>query len=89
MANIKQQAKRNITNEKRRLRNVSLKSSVRTAIKKVELAISNDNYAEALELYKVAAKRLDTAQGKGVYHKNSVARKKSHLCKAINKIAPK
>ena len=43
MANIKQQIKRNITNEKRRLQNASFKSAVRTALKKVQVAVENKN----------------------------------------------
>jgi small subunit ribosomal protein S20 len=87
MANIKQQAKRIITSQKSRLRNISFKSSTKTAIKKVESAVKNNNYEEAVEAYRVASKKLDKALAKGKYHKNFVSRNKSRLAKLINTIA--
>lgn len=87
MANIKQQIKRNITNEKRRLQNASFKSAVRTALKKVQVAVENKNLEEAQAAYSIACSKLDKAQAKGIYHKNFVSRKKSRLAKLINTIA--
>ncbi|MCK9537059.1 MAG: 30S ribosomal protein S20 [Synergistaceae bacterium] len=87
MANIKQQAKRIITNEKRRQRNISFKSSAKTAMKKVEAAVKDNNYEEALKAYQLASKKLDKALAKGIYHKNFVSRNKSKLAKMINTIA--
>ena len=55
MANIKQQIKRNKTNEKRRLSNASFKSSVKTAIKAVELAVAAKDKEKAKKLVKVEA----------------------------------
>ena len=46
MANIKQQAKRNLTNEKKRLINAAFKSSVKTALKGVEVAVENKDLEE-------------------------------------------
>ena len=51
MANIKQQAKRNITNEKKRLANAAFKSSVKTAIKNVETAVAAKDHKAAQEAY--------------------------------------
>ena len=87
MANIKQQIKRNLTNEKKRLQNASFKSSLKTAMKNVEEAVKNNDKAAALEAYKVASTKLDKALTKGIYHKNAVSRNKSRLCNLINTLA--
>ncbi|MGI6781870.1 MAG: 30S ribosomal protein S20 [Acholeplasmataceae bacterium] len=84
MANIKQQIKRNKTNEKRRLHNASFKSSVKTAYKQVETLVADGNREQALEALNFAYKKLDKALAKGIYHKNFVARKKSHLAQLVN-----
>jgi small subunit ribosomal protein S20 len=86
MANIKQQIKRNKTNEKRRLRNASFKSSVKTAIKAVEGAVHNNEKDKAVQLLSFAHKKLDKGQAKGIYHKNYVARHKSNLTKQVNSL---
>ncbi|CAP18320.1 30S ribosomal protein S20 [Candidatus Phytoplasma mali] len=86
MANIKQQIKRNKTNEKRRLKNVSFKSSVKTAIKKLNKAIENKNKSEALLLLNLSYKKLDKGISKKVYSKNFVSRHKSNLSKLVNNI---
>ena len=87
MAIIKSQIKRAKTNEKRRLTNVSFKSSMRSAIKEVELAIANNDLNAAQEAYAVACKKLDKAVSKGIKHKNYASRQKSRLAKKINTIA--
>jgi len=79
MANIKQQIKRNKTNEKARLRNASFKSSVKTAMKKVITAVNENNKESAQKALSFAFKKLDKAQAKGIVHKNYVARHKSVL----------
>lgn len=87
MANIKQQVKRNLTNEKRRLSNASFKSSVKTALKNVEVAVNNKDLEKANEALKYAVKKLDKGLAKGIYHKNFVSRNKSRLAKLVNSIA--
>lgn len=87
MANIKQQVKRIVTNEKRRVQNAAFKSSLRTAIKKVEDAVANKKLEEAKEAYNLASAKLDKAIVKGVFHKNYVSRNKSRLSKLINTLA--
>jgi small subunit ribosomal protein S20 len=87
MANIKQQAKRNLTNEKKRLQNAAFKSSIRTAIKKFELAVQNKNIEEAKTNFNFANKKLDKALAKGLFHKNHVSRVKSHISKLLNTLA--
>ncbi|WP_334330868.1 30S ribosomal protein S20 [Candidatus Phytoplasma prunorum] len=86
MANIKQQVKRNKTNEKRRLKNISFKSSVKTAFKKLNKAIENKNKTEALLLLNLSYKKLDKGISKKVYSKNFVSRHKSNLSKLVNNI---
>ena len=87
MANIKQQAKRNLTNEKKRLQNASYKSMVKTTIKNVEVAIQNKNKELATKQISVAFAKLDKGLSKGIFSKNFVARRKSALSKLINTIA--
>ncbi|MDL2292896.1 30S ribosomal protein S20 [Acholeplasma sp. OttesenSCG-928-E16] len=87
MANIKQQIKRNKTNEKRRLRNASYKSSVKTSIKAVDKAVASSDKDAALAALAFAYKKLDKAQAKGIYHRNYVARHKSSLARLVNTIA--
>lgn len=86
MANIKQQKKRNITNEKNRVKNASFKSSVKTAIKKVEAAVASKNKEEANRNLVFAYKKLDKGLAKGIYHKNFVARNKSRLALLVNSL---
>lgn len=87
MANIKQQKKRDITNEKSRVKNSQVKSSIRTAAKKVSKAAElKDNKDAALiqESYKSFMKIIDTAASKGVIKKSTAARKKSRLARKVN-----
>ena len=86
MANIKQQIKRNKTNEKRRLRNASFKSSVKTSIKAVERAVADNDKNLALETLSFAHKKLDKGLAKGIYHQNYVARNKSRLAQIVNSL---
>ena len=78
--------KRHRQSEERRLRNKSVKSAVRTSVKKfVSLAQKKDN-AGADEALKEMIKKLDTAAGKGVISKNAAARKKSRMQRFYNSI---
>ena len=85
MANIKSQIKRNRQNEKRRMRNKSVKSSLKTAIRKFhEATTAEGDNTEAL--LRDASRKLDKAVSKGVIHKNQAANRKSGLAAALNKI---
>ncbi|RMI32874.1 30S ribosomal protein S20 [Nocardia stercoris] len=86
MANIKSQVKRIRTNEEARLRNQSVKSSLRTAIRKFREAAAAGDTATAQDLLKAASRSLDKAASKGVIHANQAANKKSALALALNKI---
>ena len=82
MANIKSQIKRNRQNEKRWMRNKSVKSSLKTAIRKVhEATAAEGDNAEAL--LRDASRKLDKAVSKGVIHKNQAANRKSGLAKQV------
>ena len=87
MANIKSQMKRNRTNERRRLRNQSVKSSLRTAIRKFREAAQSGDKETAAELLTATSRKLDKAASKGVIHKNQAANKKSALARVYNKIS--
>jgi small subunit ribosomal protein S20 len=86
MANIKSQMKRNITNEKRREANSAFKSSLKTAIKNVEVAALANKKPEAIAALNVAFQKLDKSISKGVHHKNYVANQKSRLSIKVNAI---
>ncbi|KUJ70693.1 30S ribosomal protein S20 [Streptomyces albus subsp. albus] len=83
MANIKSQMKRNKTNEKARLRNKAVKSSVKTAIRKAREAVVAGDVEKATVAASEAAKKLDKAASKGVIHKNAAANKKSALAQQV------
>ncbi len=86
MANIKSQIKRVKTNEKRRQRNKSVKSSVKTAVRNFREAAASGDADNAAELQRKAAKALDKAAGKGVIHRNQAANRKSAMAQRLNKI---
>ncbi|MCD7884983.1 MAG: 30S ribosomal protein S20 [Lachnospiraceae bacterium] len=87
MANIKSAKKRILVSQKKHDRNKSIKSSVKTAIKKVETAVAANDKAAAQEALLAATSTIDKAATKGVYHKNNAARKVSRLAKAVNAMA--
>ena len=86
MANIKSQIKRIRTNEAARLRNKSVKSSVKTAIRKFREAADAGDKDKALELLRDAGRQLDKAASKGVIHSNQAANKKSAMAKRISQL---
>lgn len=87
MANIKQQKKRVLTNEKRRLRNKSIRSATRTETRKFREAVESGDKAAAEAQLRVASRKLDKAVTKGVFHRNAAANKKSNMARAFNKMA--
>ena len=81
MANIKSQIKRNRQSAEAHERNKSVKSAVKTAIRRFhEAAESGDGAAAKAAAYD-AAKKLDKAASKGVIHKNQAANRKSSIHK--------
>ena len=86
MANIKSQIKRNRTNEKARLRNKSVRSSLKTAVRKFREAAASGDTENAATLLREASRQLDKAASKGVIHANAAANKKSAMAQAVHKI---
>jgi len=86
VANIKSQMKRIKTNEKARLRNKAVKSSLKTAIRKFREAAEAGDKEKAVALAQDASRKLDKAVSKGVIHSNQAANKKSALARRANQI---
>ncbi len=84
MPNIKSAIKRVKTSETRRAHNASIKSDMRTAVKKVEAFVANEEMDNAKVAFTAAASKLDNAARKGIIHKNTAARQKSRLAKKVN-----
>lgn len=87
MANIKSQIKRNLQNEKRRLRNRNLRGSARSAVNQARAALA-ENAPETRETVLKAISALDKAAEKGVIHKNNAARRKARLMKKLATFDP-
>ena len=87
MANIKSAKKRIQVIETKTLRNKMIKSKVKTLIKKVEAAVAANDKAAANTALTEAVAEIDKATAKGIFHKNTAARKVSRLTKAVNAIA--
>lgn len=87
MANIKSQIKRNRQNEKRRKRNQAVRSSLKTATKKVGSAVSGGDAEAAETAARDASRAFDKAASKGMIHKRAAARHKSRLARAANRAA--
>jgi small subunit ribosomal protein S20 len=83
VANIKSQIKRNKQNEKRRLRNKSVRSSLKTAIRKFKEAAQAGDTETATVLMRDASRKLDKAASKGVIHRNQAANRKSSIARRL------
>ena len=81
MANIKSQMKRIRTNEKARLRNKSVKSALKTAVRKFHEAAESGDTAQATAMAREANRALDKAVSKGVIHANQAANRKSSIAR--------
>jgi small subunit ribosomal protein S20 len=86
VANIKSQQKRILTNERARLRNQSVKSALRTAVRGFREAVDAGEKDKAAELLVATNRKLDKAASKGIIHKNQAANKKSALALTLNKL---
>jgi small subunit ribosomal protein S20 len=87
VANIKSQIKRNRQNAKAHERNKAVRSSLKTASKKVRVAVAEGDADAATARAQEAAKAFDEAASKGIVHKRTAARHKSRLAKAANAVA--
>ena len=86
MAQIKSEKKDIISNEKNRLRNVSYKSALRTAIKKVEQDAARKDLAKAEADLKIALGFIDRSKGLGIQKENTVNRQKARAYAVVNKL---
>ena len=83
MPNIKTAKKRVKVNAKKNLQNRVFTSQLRTDIKKANAAI-DENAEDKATVVRIAVKRIDKAEAKGILHRNNAARKKSALDKKLN-----
>ena len=88
MPNIKSAKKRVLVAERNHAKNVAVKSTIKTAMRRVLEALK-DNTDKVQELLNNAYKVIDKSVSKGVLHKNTAARKKSRLTKFVNKTLSK
>ena len=86
MAKSKTPAKRARKAEENRLRNKAFKSRLKTAIKKYESAVQEDNQEAARDNLLQVTSLIDRSVNKGVMHKNTAARRKSSLVKKFNSV---
>lgn len=87
MANIKSAKKRIIVTATKTERNKAIRSQVKTAIKKVETAVTARDKEAATAALASATSVISKAETKGVYHKNNASRKVARLAKLVNTIA--
>ena len=87
MANIKSAKKRILVIQTKTARNKSIKSKVKTYVKKVETAIAQGDKEAAASALVAATSEISKAASKGVSHKNTASRKISRLNKAVNAMA--
>lgn len=85
MPNIKSAKKRVLIAKRNNLRNKSIKSNLKTTIKKADAAILNKD-ANSAEAARLAIKKIDQAAAKGVMHKNTAARRKSAIARRLNDV---
>lgn len=86
MPNIKSAKKRVEVAKIRRVRNMSTKSAIKSAIKKFETLVGTGNVEDAQVSLRKVVRFLDKAALKGILHKNTAARQKSRLTKKLNKV---
>lgn len=89
MANIKSQKKRVLITIEENASNNSKRSRAKNSIKKFEEAVKNNDVALANQLFIETVSILDCAKADGIYHINTVSRKKSRLAKLLNTIQAK
>ena len=87
MANIKSAKKRILVTKTKNERNKAIKSNVKTAVKKVFVAVEAGDKAAANAALVEATSVIEKAASKGVFHKNTAARKVSAIAKAVNTLA--
>ena len=86
MANIKSQIKRIRTNEKRRQRNLAVKSELKTLVRRTREAVEAGDKEAAIEALRIASRKLNKAVSKGVIHRNQAANRKSKLARRVQSL---
>ena len=86
MANIKSQIKRNKQNEAAHMRNKSVKSALKTAVRRFHEAVDAGDNDKAQDAARSASRKLDQAASAGVIHKNQAANKKSAIAAKAAKL---
>ncbi|MGH8904420.1 MAG: 30S ribosomal protein S20 [Egibacteraceae bacterium] len=86
MANTASQIKRNRQNERRRIRNKSVRSALKTYLKKFRAAAEASDHKAAAQAYQTAAQKLDKAAQSGVVHRNFAANHKSKMAQRLNSL---
>ncbi len=81
--------KRARQNAKRRVRNVHVESRVKSAVKRVRTALEGNDVEEARKALAKTVPMIQKTRSKGVFHKNTIARKISRLTKSVNALTPK
>lgn len=81
VANIKSQIKRNRQNEAARERNKSVRSALKTAVRRFDEAVASGDTDQATAAAREATRKLDKAASKGVIHKNQAANRKSSIAR--------
>lgn len=84
MANIKSAKKRILVIQTKTLRNKTIKTKIKTLIKKVEVAVAEGDKDAAQKNLQVAISEISKAGSKGIFHKKNVARKVSRLTRMVN-----
>lgn len=85
MANIKSAQKRIKVTANKTATNKSIKTEIKTYIKRFEAAVESNNFDEAKELLNLVDKKLKRASQKNIIHKNTASRKVSRLTRKMNK----
>ena len=85
MANIKSQKKRILQNNAAQERNKSVRSALKTKVRRFRDALATGDATAAQSALKDASRALDKAVSKGVIHKNQAANRKSAMASALKK----
>jgi len=86
LAHIKSQVKRNRQNEKKRMKNAQIRSSIRTTAKRVVKAAEGNDKEAAQAEFRKFVKAIDSTAHKGIVPRRTAARKKSRLAKKVNAV---
>lgn len=89
MPNSKSAAKRVRQDAEKKQKNMSRKTTIKTALKKLDTLIEQENAEQAREQMNVVFRALDKAVKRNIIHKNKAARKKSQISKKVHSLAAK